>query len=345
MFRRAGILLALGVFPLLRASPVRTETASVKAVLFYNPGCGTCKTLLNEVLPPLIKQYGTSLLVFTVDVTTPAGGELYFTALESLSVPPNLRAVPILFVDDAYLVGVSAIESDFPGWIESKLALGGNRWPSVPGLEDALKAAGFYLAPPSPWERFFSDQPANSLAAAVFAFLILSLIFSIATVFRPAPGSLQSAPAWLLPAILSAGTAIAAYLTYAERMPSQLYCEAIGNCGAVHASRYSRLLGFLSVGEFGLLGYFLTGLAWFFHRMANGGWKAAAAAAMFGLALFAAVFSAYLTFLEPFVIGATCLWCLGSAVAIGLTLPLTALAFRRILGSRASPRTGSASAG
>jgi uncharacterized membrane protein len=32
------------------------------------------------------------------------------------------------------------------------------------------------------------------------------------------------------------------------------------------------------------------------------------------MALGGAIFSIYLTFLEPFVIGATCLWCLSSAV-------------------------------
>ena len=32
------------------------------------------------------------------------------------------------------------------------------------------------------------------------------------------------------------------------------------------------------------------------------------------MAIFGVVFSAYLTFLEPFVIGASCFWCLTSAV-------------------------------
>jgi uncharacterized membrane protein len=40
-------------------------------------------------------------------------------------------------------------------------------------------------------------------------------------------------------------------------------------------------------------------------------WAAIALLAMTGLGT---LFSIYLTFLEPFVIGATCLWCLSSAV-------------------------------
>ena len=33
-----------------------------------------------------------------------------------------------------------------------------------------------------------------------------------------------------------------------------------------------------------------------------------------GMAFFGVLFSIYLTFLEPFVIGATCMWCISSAV-------------------------------
>jgi uncharacterized membrane protein len=38
------------------------------------------------------------------------------------------------------------------------------------------------------------------------------------------------------------------------------------------------------------------------------------------------VFSAYLTFLEPFVIGAVCAWCLSSAVLITALMLLSARA-------------------
>jgi uncharacterized membrane protein len=37
---------------------------------------------------------------------------------------------------------------------------------------------------------------------------------------------------------------------------------------------------------------------------------------LLGITLFGVLFSIYLTFLEPFVIGATCAWCLASAVTM-----------------------------
>jgi uncharacterized membrane protein len=48
-----------------------------------------------------------------------------------------------------------------------------------------------------------------------------------------------------------------------------------------------------------------------------------AALALWGLAWFGILYSIYLTFMEPFVIGATCIWCLSSAVIMTLLLWIT----------------------
>jgi uncharacterized membrane protein len=45
---------------------------------------------------------------------------------------------------------------------------------------------------------------------------------------------------------------------------------------------------------------------------------------LFGITLFGILFSIYLTFLEPFVIGATCIWCLSSAVIMTILFLLAA---------------------
>jgi uncharacterized membrane protein len=61
---------------------------------------------------------------------------------------------------------------------------------------------------------------------------------------------------------------------------------------------------------------------------------------LFALALVGTVFSIYLTFLEPFVIGATCAWCLTSSVVVTVLLWLSAgpgiAAWARIRGSTPS---------
>ena len=52
-------------------------------------------------------------------------------------------------------------------------------------------------------------------------------------------------------------------------------------------------------------------------------WLISLIAAILGMALFGVLFSLYLTYLEPFVIGAVCAWCLTSAVIITLLMLLS----------------------
>jgi uncharacterized membrane protein len=68
------------------------------------------------------------------------------------------------------------------------------------------------------------------------------------------------------------------------------------------------------------VGYLAIGAAWLVHSRAEGMTRKYAALAAWGLAAVGTLFSVYLTFLEAFVIGATCFWCITSAVLMGLIL-------------------------
>jgi uncharacterized membrane protein len=92
-------------------------------------------------------------------------------------------------------------------------------------------------------------------------------------------------------------------------------------CETVQTSRYAEILGF-PVAALGLLAY-----AGLLLSAAIGGERSA----LFGLfvALISVLFSAYLTYLELFVIGAICQWCVASVVLVVAALILTALRLRR----------------
>ena len=64
-------------------------------------------------------------------------------------------------------------------------------------------------------------------------------------------------------------------------------------------------------------------IAWLTARYSKGKITELAALSMFGMAAFGVLFSIYLTFLEPFVIGATCAWCLTSAILITIIMLLS----------------------
>jgi uncharacterized membrane protein len=119
-------------------------------------------------------------------------------------------------------------------------------------------------------------------------------------------------------AIAVAGLGVAIYITIADAGGGAPACLAGGHgCQTVAESHYSHLLG-INVSVLGIVGYALL--------------IAAAAvpgdAGRFGgllLALAGCGFSAYLTYLELFVIDAICQWCVASAVLMILLLVVNAI--------------------
>jgi uncharacterized membrane protein len=71
----------------------------------------------------------------------------------------------------------------------------------------------------------------------------------------------------------------------------------------------------------GLLGYLGLRAAWLVRKYLPKFAKPADIA-FYGMAFFAVIFSLYLTYLEPFVIRAVCIWCLSSSVIVTLLLLL-----------------------
>jgi len=112
-----------------------------------------------------------------------------------------------------------------------------------------------------------------------------------------------------------AGIGIAGYLTYVKLFGLQPYCAGVGSCEAVQTSRYAELFG-VPVAVWGLLGYAIL-LA--IYLVKHSDWRdlgELATMAFFLTTLVGALFSAYLTYLELFVIQAICPWCVGSAIVM-----------------------------
>lgn len=112
------------------------------------------------------------------------------------------------------------------------------------------------------------------------------------------------------------GIAVAGYLTYVHSAGLQPFCAGGGHgCERVQSSSYATLAG-IPVAVLGLGGYLAIAAA---LLVPSEGARLAAA----GLAVSGAGFSAYLTYLELFVIDAICQWCVASAVLLTLLAVLT----------------------
>jgi uncharacterized membrane protein len=161
---------------------------------------------------------------------------------------------------------------------------------------------------------FTRDPWGNVLATAILVGMIISVVYGISA-FLTNPGTpLSQLPVWIIPALCVIGCGVAGYLWYVEATMAQAICGPIGHCQTVQESEYTRLFGILPVGLLGLAGYVAVLIAWFISRFSHPKLADPASLVLLGMTAFGILFSIYLTFLEPFVIGASCLWCLTSAV-------------------------------
>lgn len=115
--------------------------------------------------------------------------------------------------------------------------------------------------------------------------------------------------------LIAAGIVIATYLTYVKLFGIKPYCAGVGNCEAVQTSPYAELFG-VPVAIWGLLGYLALLVLFLVKRYdwRNLGWVARQA--FFLVTLVGVLYSAYLTYLELFVINEICPWCVASAVVM-----------------------------
>ena len=336
-------LLILLILTLVISSLGAARTAAqngepvVRAVLFYSPTCPHCHKVLQEDLPPLLAKYGDQLQILLIDVTTPGGRELYLKAAAAIPIPEDRRGVPALVVDDTLLVGSAEIPEKFPGIIEQGLASGGIDWPDLPGLDQAIAqwqaAADQELSPTpvqsvsemSPVERLALDPVGSAIAVITLAIMVAMLVWAIVTWARNGL-TLHTGPGWIniaIPLLSLAGAAIAFYLAFVETTGARAVCGPVGDCNAVQQSDFAVLFGILPVGVAGFLGYLVILGLWAWQRFAPPAKALSTAWILPAVTYFGTVFSAYLTFLEPFVIGAVCMWCITSAWIMTALLFLT----------------------
>ncbi len=125
---------------------------------------------------------------------------------------------------------------------------------------------------------------------------------------------------WFVAVLCLLGLGVSVYMAYVETTHAAAVCGPIGDCNTVQQSPYAVLLGLIPVGILGILGYAAMLITWAGTKSGAKRFKHLSESALFGMALFGTLFSIYLTFLEPFVIGASCAWCLTSAVSMTLIL-------------------------
>ena len=331
--RKLIIILLIFFIPGINPQIAQAQTGVVHAILFFSPSCEYCHQVIDEVLPPLSEKYGDQLEIVGIDVSTEAGSALYESAINYFKIPDERLGMPTMIVGDSVLWGKNEITDDLPEIVANGVNYGGIAWPEIPGLLNLFSAIGYdstmeaasghYINQSQPaWkENFARDPVGNSLSVVVLIFMIASVI-GVGYYFLIDDRRLKLLdwPKWSFLLLITVGIFVAAYLTYIELTRTDAVCGPVGDCNSVQESRYAYLFGVVPVGLLGLIGYITMLAVWLLHNYGPKNMSKVAIITLWAMAWFGSLFSIYLTFLEPFVIGATCAWCITSAVVMCLLL-------------------------
>lgn len=131
----------------------------------------------------------------------------------------------------------------------------------------------------------------------------------------------------IIAALALGGVGLATYLAmYKLGMIGNLACT-IGSCETVNLSRWATLLG-VPVAVWGVGFYvvlFLVALLGTTERFVDEPWVSHA---LLGLTAWGVIFSAWLTYLELYVIHAICMFCVISAILVTVTFLVSVLEWR-----------------
>ncbi|MFN2174485.1 MAG: vitamin K epoxide reductase family protein, partial [Anaerolineales bacterium] len=166
--------------------------------------------------------------------------------------------------------------------------------------------------------KFNQDVGGNSLAVIVLFLMVIGVIYGGITYVTDATIKPLQFPKWTIPLLTVAGLFIAVYLSYIEFTRSEAVCGPVGDCNTVQESPYAYLFGIVPIGLIGVVGYFSILIMWFLETFGPKSIRRFSSISVWLMALIGILFSIYLTFIEPFVIGATCAWCIASAIIMTL---------------------------
>ena len=166
--------------------------------------------------------------------------------------------------------------------------------------------------------------PLVFLLAALEIVALGAVVLGLWMHHTPAKQEAEAWPGWLLPIASAGGLAVAVYLAYVELTQVEAICGLVGECNVVQQSEYARLFGVLPVALLGILGYLTMLLFWAISYRRTTRFAAIARVILLAVSGVGVAFSIYLTFLEIFIIGAICMWCITSALVMALLLWLSA---------------------
>lgn len=168
-------------------------------------------------------------------------------------------------------------------------------------------------------QRFLQDVVGNSVSVLVLIGMVAAVLWVMMIVTGTWPAR-KSWPIGVTLSLMVIGIAVSSYMSFVELTHVTAVCGPVGDCNTVQQSEYAYLFGIFPVGVLGVIGYSLILVLWIIGYWGPARLQRTATILLFGLTMGGTLFSIYLTYLEPFVIGASCAWCLTSAIVMTMLM-------------------------
>lgn len=123
--------------PVAPQSTIEAVEGAVHAYYFYANDCPHCLAVLEDMLTPLLDEYGSLLDIRLLEIGNPEYYEAMLSVEAYFEVPVSERSIPTLVVGEQILIGESDIREAFPGILISGLADGGIDFPEIENLNPA----------------------------------------------------------------------------------------------------------------------------------------------------------------------------------------------------------------
>ncbi|MBU2515465.1 vitamin K epoxide reductase family protein [bacterium] len=327
VFRVLCFSLILGY--LLPLNGVAASKTTLKAVLFYKTDCQECETAIQNILPKYVKKLDSKLKILAINNSISEGASVFLDTLLTLNIPAYSQ-LPILIIGSHILTGLDDINQNLPGVLSAPSDATVYDWPQVSSINSLVKKIQQMESVPSAkWidgntEQGFSetvntfkynfkkDIVGNSIALIVLIGMLMAVVFGIILfVKRPMTESCSISVAY--PILGITALSIAGYLFYSGVVESELMCGPVGECNTVQQSKYAMLFNVIPVSLLGIVNYCVGLICWIQSKLANKTLNAYFVILGWGTSVCGVGFFIYLTFLEPFIIGASCAWCLTAA--------------------------------
>ena len=337
LFRLTILLLLFPVpaIPALASSVSPAPGPNLAGILFFKTDCVECLEVINEIIPTALDNSSSDRSILAVNNSLPDGGQLFLEFLMTRKIPPN-ATLPIFITQNEIWSGKEEISRNLNNLLRSQHDFfPPDHFPSKnlvanllsPNPNQRYSTAFLITKNTRPKQQnwldyFYSNYQKDPVGNGTAVIVLLGMIFSLAYIFKlfiSRPADSQFALPSLYPVLCLIAMGIAIYLFMSGLMESELSCGPVGECNTVQQSKYAKLFGIIPVSLLGMFAYAACIVFWLAARFDVWSQKKLFVVSAWACSVIAVCFFVYLTFLEPFVIGATCIWCVTSATITTIT--------------------------